>query len=119
MNRPLFESYHKKYLLIKKKYKKYFQFNDAENVEETVPLKLIYVVIVHLMLLVDHNHLMNGYNPHSFVSVQGDRKHIEMPMMMNHFYHALIYSTKNFFDISNTKLNIHLYINKRNIKDLR
>jgi len=64
----------------------------------------IYEVFVHLMVLVDHNNLMDDYNLNVFVFVQDDKKHIEVQMMMHRFYHVLIYLKKNFFHILNTKI---------------
>jgi hypothetical protein len=65
----------------------------------------IYVVFVHLIPLVDHNHLMNDNKLNFFVFVQDDKKHRTM-RMRHHFYFVLISPKKNFFHISNTKKKI-------------
>jgi len=64
----------------------------------------IYVFLGHLRLLVDHNHVINVHKLYFFVVVQDDKKRIEVLMIMYRLYHVLIYSMKNFFHISNTKI---------------
>jgi hypothetical protein len=81
------------------------------------PLK-IYVILVHLRLLVDHNHVMNDHDLHFFDFVQDDKKHTVELMMMHHFYHVLIYLKKNFFHILNTKISKELIEKKNYFKNL-
>ena len=79
--------------------------NDVEDVERMFQLG-IYVAFVRWWQQDDRNHLMNDQNCRSSRVVQVDRRRKEEPMMMCHFCHVWVYSKRNSFHISNTKISV-------------